>query len=71
MRAEPVGQRREQPAGLDLGQLAIVADEHELGLRLLGGVEQACEVARADHAGLVDDQHRPRGQSHAVVEGVA
>ena len=61
-RAESVGQRGEQAAGLDLGQLAIVADEHELGLRLLGRVEQAREVARADHAGLVDDQHRAPGR---------
>jgi hypothetical protein len=29
-RAEPVGQRREQPTGLDLRQLPIVADEHQL-----------------------------------------
>jgi hypothetical protein len=58
-RGEPGGQGAEQAAGVDLGQLVGVADEHDLhGLRF-GVVEEAGELAGADHPGLVDHEHRP------------
>ena len=46
------------PAGLDRGQLPVVADQDHLGTGGGGVGEQAVVVAGADHAGLVDDQHR-------------
>jgi hypothetical protein len=58
-RGQPGGQGAEQAAGVDLGQLVGVADQHDLDLLLLGVVEQPGELAGADHAGLVDHQHRP------------
>ena len=65
----------EQPAGVDLGQLGGVADQDEAGVVLdgvadqdeagvvlRGGRQQGGQVAGADHAGLVDDEHAARGQ---------
>ena len=55
--AEPQG--AEAAAGVDRGQLPVIADQHHLGLGLLGVVEEAGELAAAEHAGLVHHQHRP------------
>jgi hypothetical protein len=62
------GEDVEGAAGGDLGELAVVADEDELALRGVGGVGEAGEVAGADHAGLVDDQHGVAGEVVAFVE---
>lgn len=42
---KPVAQATEQPAGLDLGELGGVADQHHLGGLLLGVGEQPGELA--------------------------
>ena len=65
----PAGQGAEHSPGLDLGQLFRVTDEHDLrpsGARVL---EERREGPRADHAGLVDDQHRARVETLAVAGG--
>ena len=36
------------------GQLPVIPDQHRLGLRLLGVVQEAGELAAAEHDGLVD-----------------
>jgi hypothetical protein len=60
--AQPQPQGAEAAAGVDGGQLPVVADQHHLGLAPLGVGQQLGELAAAEHAGLVDDQHRPRVQ---------
>ncbi len=55
MLGKPFGERMEGAAGLDLRELAVVADEHELRAGTHGGLGEPCEVAGADHPGLVDD----------------
>jgi hypothetical protein len=67
-RAQALRERTERPARLDLGELAVVADQHELGVRVARRVGQRREIARADHAGLVDDQHCARRELHAALE---
>jgi len=57
-RAEALSECPEGAAGVDLGKLSIIADEHELRLRAARGVRERRVVAGADHAGFVDDQHR-------------
>ncbi len=54
---DAAGDSREGAAGVDLGELTSVADQHELGPGLVGGVDEAGEVAGADHGGFVDDEH--------------
>ena len=56
-RAEPVGQPGEGAAGVDLGELARVADEHHLRSSALRVGEELFELAGADHGGLVDHDH--------------
>ena len=51
--AEPA----EESAGVDLGKLAGITDEHDLRVRGRGVVEDPGELAGADHARFVDDQH--------------
>ena len=58
----------EGPAGLDRGELAVVADEHDLGGSALGVREETGELTGADHARLIDDDHRVGGQRSALVE---
>ncbi len=53
--AEPA----QQAAGVDLGELAGVADEHHFGVRAFGVVEEAAEGTGADHPGFVDHQDGP------------
>jgi hypothetical protein len=55
--AEPQG--AEAAAGGDRGQLPVIADQDDLGLGLVGMVEQARELAAAEHARLINHQHRP------------
>jgi hypothetical protein len=57
--AQPQPQAAEAAAGLDGGQLPVVADQHHLCPRLLGVVEDTGELAGAEHAGLIHHQHRP------------
>ncbi len=56
-RWDAVGDGGEGAAGVDLGELAGVADQDELGPGVVGGVDEAGEVAGADHGGFVDDEH--------------
>jgi hypothetical protein len=60
--------------------LALVADQHDLGLGVGGVVEQPGEAAGVDHPGLVDDQHGAVGElpvaaalqvAQEAVDGVA
>ncbi|MDP8942912.1 MAG: hypothetical protein M3N16_02145, partial [Actinomycetota bacterium] len=67
-RAETGAQRAEGPARLDLRQLALVAHEHELGLRLLGVPGELRELARTDHGRLVDDEHAPPREGMALAQ---
>jgi hypothetical protein len=57
--AQAQAEGAEAAAGVDRRQLPVIADQHHLGLRLVGVVEQAGELAAAGHAGLVDHQYRP------------
>ena len=59
---ELVGEQREQSGGVDRGQLFGVTDEDELALGCLGVGKESGKVAGAEHAGFVDDEHRPPGQ---------
>ena len=56
---ESGGHSAEESAGVDLGQLSRVTDEHDLDLLLLGVVEESGQLAGADHPGLVHHEHRP------------
>ena len=58
----------ERPAGADLGQLAVVANEHELPVGLLDMPEQFRELAGREHPGLIHDEHAAVGESTAAVE---
>jgi hypothetical protein len=55
--AEPEG--AEAAAGVDGGQLPVVTDQHHLGLGAVGVLQEPGELAAAQHAGLIDHQHRP------------
>ena len=57
---QPREQPAERAAGADRRQLAMVADEHELDVEAPHVVDELGELARRDHRGLVDDQHRAR-----------
>ena len=46
-------QGAEAAAGINRRQLPVVADQHHLGLRVLGMLKQAAQLAAAHHAGLV------------------
>ncbi len=67
-RAEAVGERPERAAGLDLGELSVVADQDELRVRALGRLGELREVSGAGHAGLVDDEHRSAAKLDAAVQ---
>jgi hypothetical protein len=68
-RSEPVGQGGECAAGFDRGELALVADQDDLRSRMVGVVEQCCELARANHPGLVDN-HDDAGRQRPVFAAV-
>ena len=55
-----VGERGEEAARLDLAELGGVADQDQLRLGCLGVVDQAGQVGRVDHPGLVDQQDGAR-----------
>jgi hypothetical protein len=50
-------ERAERAAGLELGELAVIADQHQLAIGAFDVFEQPGELARGDHPRLVDDQH--------------
>ena len=50
----------EGAAGLDLGQLAVIADQHQLPVRAFDVLEQLGELPGGGHAGLVDHEHARR-----------
>lgn len=54
--------RAEQPAGVDLRELMVVADEHDLRASSGGVIEDGDELARADHAGLVNHKDATGGE---------
>src|SRR5215218_198465 len=56
---QPHSESAEAAASIDRGQLPVIADQHHLGLGLTGVLEQAAQLAAAQHAGLIDDQHGP------------
>ncbi len=65
-RQPAVHEAAEGAAGLELGQLAVIADQHELAVRLGDDVHELRELSGRDHAGLVDDEHaslRQRGRA--------
>jgi hypothetical protein len=57
--AQPPPEGTEPAAGVDRGELPVVADQDDLAAGLVGVVEQRSELAGAKHGGLVDHQHRP------------
>jgi hypothetical protein len=65
--AEAVAEGAEAATGVDGGQLPVIPDQHHLGLRLLGVIQQPGELAAAQHAGLVHHQHRPAVQALAAM----
>jgi hypothetical protein len=58
-RRQPGGESGEHTAGVDLGQLTRVADQHDLRTRPGSGVEDRGESTGAGHAGFVDHQDGP------------
>ncbi len=56
----------ERPAGADLRQLPVVANEHELPVGLLDVPEQLRELAGREHPGLIHDEHAAVGESTAA-----
>jgi len=63
--AEPGTQPTEGAAGLDLGKLIRVADQHDLGPCRSGLLVEAHEFALADHCRLVHHDHGPgRREKH-------
>jgi hypothetical protein len=56
--AEAEAEGAEAAAGVDWGQLPVIADQDHLGLGLVCVLQELGELAAADHAGLVDHQHR-------------
>ena len=55
---QAIGERAEAATCLDLGQLAIVANEQQLGVRCLGMVGEPRQDAGRHHSGFVDHQDR-------------
>jgi hypothetical protein len=66
--AEAVADGAERAPGLDLGQLARVADADELAAGSRDVLGEAVVGARADHPGLVDEEHRLGRQAVAAVD---
>lgn len=65
-----LGERREQPTGLDLGELCRVADQDDRRGRLPHAAHQLLEVSRADHACFVHDQDASVGHG-LLADGLA
>jgi len=58
-RSQAEAEGAEAAAGVDRRQLPVIPDQDHLGPGLLGVLEQPAQLAAADHAGLIDHQHRP------------
>jgi hypothetical protein len=56
---------------IDRRQLPIIPNQHHLRLRPVGVLEQAGQLSAADHAGLIDHQHRPVIQLLAATVKIA
>jgi len=56
-RLETHGEGGEGAAGVDLGELVMVADEDDLGAVSVGVVEETGQLAGADHGRFVDHDH--------------
>jgi hypothetical protein len=56
-RTDLVRERPEDAASIDLRQLPVVADEHELGLDIRGVLHQAIDDPRPDHSRLIYDEN--------------
>src|SRR5258707_1015102 len=54
--AEFLAERGEGAAGVDLGELAVVTDEDDLGAVRACEVEELCELTGPNHACFVDDE---------------
>ena len=68
-REAAVDEAAERAAGLELGQLAVIADQHELAADRGDRVDELGELPGRDHPGLVDDEHaalRQRGRAVVV-----
>ena len=63
----PFSECAEGRAGLDGLQLLHIADEDDLGASPLRMAQHPLHLARADHAGLIDDQHIVGTEPVAVV----
>ena len=61
-------ERAERAAGVDRGELPVVADEDELAARRLDVVEHRGELPRSGHPRLVDDEHDPPRQALAAFQ---
>lgn len=62
-----LGDRAERGAGLDRLQLLDIADEDHLGLALARFGQHPLHLPRADHPGLVDDEHMAFAQQLAAL----
>jgi len=60
---ESAQESAEGAAGFDLGELMVVADEDDFGIRGAGVIEEPSEPAGVDHAGFVEDEHGARWES--------
>jgi hypothetical protein len=69
--AEAEAEGAEAAASVDRGQLPVITDQHHLGLGVVGVLEGAGELAAAEHAGLIDYQHRAGVQLLAAALKVA
>jgi hypothetical protein len=57
----------EESAGFDRAELAVVADENELGAARLDGVHQGSKIGGGHHGRLIDDQDLPGAQASVGV----
>ena len=55
--SQALDKRREGAAGVDLGQLAWVTDQDQLGARARGCLDEGGQGPGADHARLVEHHH--------------
>ena len=55
--AEAKPQGSEATPSVDRRQLPVITDQHHLGPRPLGVLEETAQLARADHAGFIHYQH--------------
>ena len=68
-REAAVDEPAERAAGFELGQLAVIADEHQLAADRRGRVDELRELPGRDHARFVDDENAPfRQRGVAVAE---